>query len=92
MSKMQTPSPDHRALKAATQQMGSLAWPTILLGVSCIAGFVSAPLMVVQGLISLWLAVIVIALVTYASYTVMHDAVHGAIVGRNRSLLWLKNL
>jgi fatty acid desaturase len=86
---MQTTNLDHQAVKAAMRYMGNIAWPTILLALTVIGGFIAVPLWVVMDLLPLWAGVLLQALVTYAAYTVMHDAVHGAIAGK---AIWLRGL
>lgn len=88
---MDTVNQDHQAIKVATTYMGGFSWPTVVLGFTCLAGFFATPFAVVSGVLPLWLAIGVMAIITYAAYTVMHDAVHGAIVGKHRSMLWLQN-
>ncbi len=89
---MQTTNLDHQAIKIAMRYMGSTGWPTMLLAVAVIGGFTAAPLLVVMDLLPLWGAVLLQVLVTYAAYTVMHDAVHGAIAGKSTSLRGLQNV
>ncbi len=83
---------DHQALKAATQHMGGFSWPTVILGFVCLLGYIATPYAVITNILPLWGGAVFVAWITYASYTVMHDAVHGAIVGRHRALLWLQKL
>ncbi|BFM18520.1 hypothetical protein R50073_47030 [Maricurvus nonylphenolicus] len=83
---------DHQAVKLATKYMGDFSWPGVLLGGVCLGGYLAAPFAVVTGVLPLWLGVLLIGMITYAAYTVMHDAVHGAIVGKHRSMLWLQKL
>jgi beta-carotene hydroxylase len=45
--------------------------------------------MALTGLLTLWIAVPVAALLTYVSYTIAHESVHGSIIGKHRSLGWL---
>ena len=69
--------------------MGKVAWPTVILGLLFAAVYIAAVVMSLAGLLSLWLAVPVVALVTYLSYTILHESVHGSIGGNHRSLRWL---
>jgi len=45
--------------------------------------------MALTGFLALWLAVPLVAVLTYASYTVLHESVHGSITGNDQSLRWL---
>jgi beta-carotene hydroxylase len=80
---------DQQALSAAQQYMGRVAWPTIVLGVLVGASYVATPLLLITGVIPLLAAFPLMVVLTYAAYTVLHDAAHGSISGSNRSLRWL---
>ncbi len=80
---------DRRALGAARQYMGKLAWPTVMLGVAVGVAYVATPLMVVTEALPLAVAIPIMAILTYAAYTVLHEAVHGSISGGNTSMRWL---
>lgn len=87
---MNTPDTlDQQATQEAKQYMGKVAWPTVILGVAVSASYVLIPLLVATGVMSLILAAPLMAFLTYAAYTVMHDAVHGSISGSNKSMRWL---
>ena len=80
---------DQLALGSAKHYMGKVAWPTIMLGVAVVVSYVATPLLVIYGVVSLAMAFPVMAVLTYAAYTVLHDAAHGSISGSNTSLRWL---
>lgn len=80
-----------KALEAALRYMGEFGWPTLLLALVVCGGYIATPLLVFQGELGLGGGVLVMAVCTYASYTVMHDAVHGAIAGRYTSVRWLNS-
>ena len=85
-------SMEGRANRAARAHTGETAWPTILLGGFCFSAFGATLCLAALGVVPLWLSFLVIALVVYASYTIVHEAVHGSINGKNRSLAWLNDL
>ena len=80
---------DRKAVASARHYMGSIAWPTIILGLALAVAYLAAVLTALAGVFSLWLAVPLVAALTYLSYTVLHEAVHGSITGNDRSLRWL---
>ena len=80
---------DRVALEAAKQHMGYVAWPTVVLGVLLAAAYLATPALTLMGVMPLLLAVPLMAFLTYAAYTVLHDAAHGSISGSNTSLRWL---
>ena len=83
---------EFRANAAAQSHMGQVAWPTILLGCVFVFAYFAVLWLAATGFLSPVLAFISIAVLVYASYTVVHEAVHGSINGKNRSLTWLNNL
>lgn len=80
---------DQKALTCARRYMAAVAWPTVILGLVLWVTYVTTIAMALTGVLSLWLAVPIVSAVTYASYTIAHDSVHGSISGNNRSLRWL---
>ena len=80
------------AKTAAKQYMGDFAWPTVILGFSVTLGYLATALLAVTGIMPLLLAIPLLMVLTYASYTIMHEAVHGSISGSNSSLRWLNEL
>jgi beta-carotene hydroxylase len=80
---------DQKAVAIAGQYMGEVAWPTIVLGLSFALMYVAIVTMALIGLVSLWIAVPVVAILTYSSYTILHESVHGSISGNRQSLRWI---
>jgi beta-carotene hydroxylase len=80
---------DLQAVASAKQYMGKVAWPTVLLGVVVGASYVATPALVVAGVLPLLIAIPLMAFLTYAAYTVLHDAAHGSISGSHKSMRWL---
>lgn len=69
--------------------MGRVAWPTVCLAAVAISVYLLVLTWVVAGQMSIWLALLLTALATYACYTVLHEACHGSISGSRRDLRWL---
>ena len=80
---------DQKALASARQYMGLVAWPTVVLGLVVGVSYVATVALTLTGFLSLWLAAPVVAALTYLSYTVAHDSVHGSISGTHPSLRWI---
>ena len=80
---------DQKAVASASQYMGWIAWPTVILGLVVTAAYLATVAMALTGALSLWIAVPVVAALTYASYTVAHDSIHGSISGNSKSLRWI---
>lgn len=80
---------DLYAFNAAKIYMGSFAWPTVLLGLVVTTAYIATPVLVVTGALPLIPATLLMAVLTYAAYTVLHDAAHGSISGSHTNLRWL---
>lgn len=80
---------DQLALAAAKQHMGSFAWPTVVYGMAVIAAYLVTLLLATLGILPLPVAVLLAAILTYLSYTVLHEAVHGTISGSHQSRRWV---
>jgi beta-carotene hydroxylase len=80
---------DQTATASARQYMTTVAWPTVILGLVTAVSYVTAVAMALAGVLSLWAAVPIVAIVTYASYTVAHDSIHGSISGNRASMRWI---
>ncbi len=80
---------DRRAAGVASRYMGMVAWPTIILAIVVALSYVVTVVATLAGLVPLWVAVPLVAVLTYLSYTVLHESVHGSITGNHRSLRWL---
>ncbi|MEN9646405.1 MAG: hypothetical protein RL238_3074 [Actinomycetota bacterium] len=68
---------------------GRVAWPTVLLCLALLAGYTGAIVGWATGVLPLWAGFIINAAITYAFYTVHHDANHKAISGRQERWRWL---
>ncbi len=80
------------AITAAKQHMGAVAWPTVAMVVFVITAFVGNLWLFSAGALPLWAATLIFAVLTYMSYTPLHEAAHGNIHGRNDRLEWLNDL
>ena len=80
---------DREAVSAARRYMGSVAWLTVGLGLALVMSYIGTVALALLGLMPLWFAVPAVAAITYLSYTVLHESVHGSICGNNASLRWL---
>ncbi len=81
-----------KAISAAQKHMGNVAWPTMILTALVVTAFMTHLILYAQGFVPTWAAIIILAVLTYASYTPLHEAAHKNINGNNESLSWLNNL
>lgn len=73
-----------------TDLTGHIAWPTIMLFVTIVLGYTLVGFAAFYELVELiWLTPLC-CLLSYSSFTVVHDAGHGNIVGGNHQLKWLE--
>ncbi|WP_372966173.1 fatty acid desaturase [Marinobacter sp.] len=84
-------TPNREAAELAKKYMGHVSWPTIVLVVLVLSGFVISLGLYAEGLMSAWITVLILAALTYMSYTPLHEAVHGNIHGKYEHLRWLNN-
>jgi beta-carotene hydroxylase len=80
---------DKQAVASASTFMGMVAWPTVIIGLLLGVAYIAAVALALTGFVPVWIAVPVVAVVTYLSYTVLHESVHGSIGGNRRSFRWL---
>ena len=83
---------EQQARQSAQAHMGEFAWPTVILGIVVAAGYVATALAVAGESIAWGWGGLLMALLTYAGYTVLHEAVHGSISGGHKSLRWVNEL
>jgi beta-carotene hydroxylase len=83
---------NRQAILSARDYTGALAWPTVLLALCVLGGVIATLALFASGALPLWSAVALYAALTYASYTPLHEAVHGNINGRHAQLRWLNDL
>ena len=79
------------ALNKAKMYMGEIAWPTVLLGCVVFTSYIAVLALVASDGLSLLAALPLIVVLTYAAYTLMHEAVHGTISGSVGSMRWLND-
>ncbi|GJL91897.1 fatty acid desaturase [Hyphococcus sp.] len=84
---------DLKALqRCADNEIGGLAWPTIMLSSLAIAGFAAATAGAAMGALPLWIAALVNIPCYFIAYTGLHEATHRNFHGRNTAFRWLNPL
>lgn len=81
-----------QAIHSAKHYMGHMAWPTMLLTLCVVIAFWGTLALFANGLLSPWLAFFACAVLTYMSYTPLHEAAHGNIHGHQDKYKWLNDL
>ncbi len=75
--------------RIARELSPDVAWPTLLLAVVLPAALLSVIALGFQRILPLWICTPVLALISYAHYSLVHEAIHGNIVARPKSLHWV---
>ena len=83
---------EKRANKAAQALMGEVAWPTVIYGLIVSTGYFTTIALAGMRIIPASIAFILVAIFSYLNYTVVHDAAHKSINGKNKSLRWLNEM
>jgi len=80
---------DQEALSYAKNYMGEFAWPSVVYGLVVCASYLTTVALAMAGLMPLVLASPLVAILTYLTYTLLHEAAHGSISGSRQSLRWV---
>src|SRR3546814_14832783 len=80
------------AIATAREFTDEFAWPTVALVVFVPTAVVANFVLFATGYTPLWAAALAYAVLTYFSYTPLHEAAHGNIHGGNERLKWVNNL
>lgn len=80
---------EQEAQQVVIRHIGGFACPTLFLLVSCAAIYLTAVVHLLTDPTFSWWALASIAFCTYAIYTPLHDAVHGAVTGMNIERRWV---
>jgi fatty acid desaturase len=70
---------------------GRFAWPTVAMMFAILAAVSGVAALTVNGYLSYWAAIPINALLIYAIFTPLHEAVHGNIAGSPR-YVWIEQL
>lgn len=80
---------DKEAARISKEFSGEIALPTIVMSISVIIFFSFVLFLYANQYLSPLLAIFLIGILTFASYTPLHESVHGNISGKNGKLKWL---
>ena len=79
---------DRDAVREAQLFMGGVAWSTMIFGLSVAFGYGTTFWAVAQGHLSLLAGFFINGLLVYASYTILHETVHGNVSGLGQANRW----
>lgn len=83
---------NREAIASAQRYMGRFAWLTLALCLFVSFAFVANLYLYLNGILPAWAATIILAFLTYGSYTSLHEAAHRNIHGRFHNLSWVGEL
>jgi len=67
----------------------AIAWPTLMLALVLPLTLVAVIALGFAGTLPLWVCTPLLAIVSYAHYTLVHESIHGNVVSRPRKLAWI---
>ncbi|MCC7267889.1 MAG: fatty acid desaturase [Caulobacteraceae bacterium] len=70
----------------------AVAWPTLALALILPAAFAALVAAGFTGRLPLWACTPILALVSYAHYSLVHESIHGNVVASPKSLAWVNTL
>lgn len=97
-------SHDPKALRAATgishaeekrialSLSPNVAWPTLVLAIVLPTTLITVIALGFTGALPLWACTPILAVVSYAHYTLVHEAIHGNVVASPKALAWVNTL
>ncbi len=80
---------EQQAQQVVIRHIGGFAWPTALLLVSCVTIYLACVAHLLTDSAFSWWALAGIGFCSYAIYTPLHDAVHGAVTGMSLDRRWI---
>jgi len=83
---------NRQGIDAARRYMGQPAWGTVALITGVALAYGITLLLSLQGYLGILPAFLLLAVLTYFSYTPLHEAAHSNIGGERKSLAWLNAL
>lgn len=70
----------------------TVGWPTLALAVLLPAGFAGVAVLGLAGGLPLWACALILAPVSYAHYSLVHEAIHGNVVASPKRLHWINTV
>lgn len=70
----------------------NIAWPTLALAVILPTTMLTVMALGFERVLPLWVCTPILALVSYAHYSLVHEAIHGNVVASPKSLAWINPL
>ena len=78
--------------RIAVELSPAVAWPTLILAAALPAILLSVIALGLTDALPLWACTPILALVSYAHYTLVHEAIHGNVVASPKSAAWINTV
>lgn len=78
--------------RIATELSPPVAWPTLALALILPTSLISVIALGFTDALPLWVCTPILAAISYAHYTLVHEAIHGNVVARPRGAAWINTL
>lgn len=78
--------------RIAVELSPAVAWPTLILAVVLPITLLSVIALGFTGALPLWLCTPVLAIVSYAHYTLVHESIHGNVVAKPKGAAWINTV
>lgn len=78
--------------RIATELSPAVAWPTLALAVALPATLITVIALGFTGDLPLWACTPILAIVSYAHYTLVHEAIHGNVVASPKGAAWINTV
>ncbi|MFT6288764.1 MAG: beta-carotene hydroxylase [Alcanivorax sp.] len=80
---------DLEAISHSKRYVGKFAWLTVFYGIAVCGSYLTIVALAMLGKLPLLMAFPLVAMLTYLTYTLLHEAAHGSISGSRQSLRWV---
>lgn len=78
--------------RIAVELSPAVAWPTLVLALALPITLLSIIALGFTGALPLWVCTPVLAIVSYAHYTLVHEAIHGNVVAKPKGAAWINTV
>lgn len=78
--------------RIAVELSPAVAWPTLILALALPITLLSVIALGFTGALPLWLCTPVLAIVSYAHYTLVHESIHGNVVAKPKGAAWINTV
>jgi len=78
--------------RIAQELSPGIAWPTLILALALPVALIGVIALGFSGAWPLWACTPVVAVISYAHYTLVHESIHGNVVAAPKSLHWINTV